>query len=82
MVYSCNLILLVIAVLALFPISKSSTSKQIANPASVNCIDNGGHLKIMSDANGAYGVCFFDDNSECEEWAFYRGTCKKDDSLN
>ena len=57
--------------------NKSCISKnQIANPASVYCIENGEKLEIRQDATGGqYGVCIFSDDSECEEWKFYRGEC-------
>ncbi len=48
----------------------------MANPASVNCGDKGGTLEIRKDADGnEVGICKFDDGSECEEWAFFRGEC-------
>ena len=48
----------------------------IANPASTNCIEKGGTLKIEDNV----GYCYFDDGSKCEEWAFFRGECKKGDN--
>jgi putative hemolysin len=46
------------------------------NPASANCVDQGGTLEIRQDADGGeYGMCVFGDGSECEEWALLRGTC-------
>lgn len=48
----------------------------IANPASTNCKDKGGNLVIQKDKDGGqYGLCFFDDNRACEEWAMLRGEC-------
>jgi putative hemolysin len=48
----------------------------LANPASVYCEEQGGTLQTRTDENGgSYGVCVFDDGSECEEWAFFRGEC-------
>ena len=47
----------------------------IANPASQNCIDKGGRLEMRKNKNGEYGICFFDDNRQCEEWALFRGQC-------
>lgn len=48
----------------------------LANPASVYCEQQGGTLDIRTNENGgAYGVCVFDDGSECEEWAYFRGEC-------
>ena len=49
---------------------------QIANPASENCIQQGGTLVIQERSDGGqYGVCFFEDNRQCEEWAMLRGDC-------
>jgi len=50
----------------------------MANPASVYCKDQGGKLDIRNDAGGGqYGICVFDDGSECEEWKFFRKECTK-----
>lgn len=49
---------------------------QIANPASVNCVDKGGTLSIVKRGDdGEYGICYFLDNRQCEEWALFRGDC-------
>ncbi|MCR4406900.1 MAG: DUF333 domain-containing protein [Anaerolineae bacterium] len=51
-------------------------SGQIANPASENCIKQGGTLMIQKRGDGGeYGVCVFEDNRQCEEWAMLRGDC-------
>jgi len=48
----------------------------IANPASENCIKEGGQLNIVKRSDGGeYGVCVFEDNRQCEEWALMRGEC-------
>jgi putative hemolysin len=48
----------------------------IANPASVNCINKGGSLSIQKRGDGGeYGICIFEDNRQCEEWAMFRGKC-------
>lgn len=49
----------------------------MANPASVNCQKVGGVLRIEKKppARSEYGVCYFDDNRQCEEWALFRGEC-------
>ena len=48
----------------------------IANPASTNCINKGGTLKIQKGGSGGeYGICVFEDNRQCEEWALFRGEC-------
>ncbi|MCK9439159.1 DUF333 domain-containing protein [Patescibacteria group bacterium] len=51
-------------------------SVQMANPASVNCLNSGGDLVVQKRGDGGeYGVCFFEDNRQCEEWALLRGDC-------
>lgn len=48
----------------------------IANPASENCIQQGGNLEMYTRGElGEYGVCVFDGNRQCEEWALFRGDC-------
>lgn len=48
----------------------------LPNPASQNCIDKGGTLTIEKRGDGGeFGVCTFDDNRQCEEWAMSRGDC-------
>lgn len=54
----------------------NNSSNQIANPASVNCSKVGGNLKIEKDGSGGeYGLCYFEDNRACEEWALLKGDC-------
>ena len=54
----------------------TTSSTGLANPASKNCADKGGNLQIKKDGSGGeYGLCFFDDNRACEEWALLRGDC-------
>jgi putative hemolysin len=55
----------------------SNNSNQIANPASEFCVKSGGELKIKDSDKGQYGICMFSDGSYCEEWAYYRGKCKR-----
>lgn len=47
----------------------------LANPASANCLEKGGTLEMRESKAGQYGVCFFEDNRQCEEWALFRGEC-------
>jgi putative hemolysin len=48
----------------------------LANPASENCVAKGGELRIETAGDdGQYGVCMFEDNLQCEEWALVRGEC-------
>jgi putative hemolysin len=53
----------------------------LPNPASVYCEEQGGRLEIREEENGQRGVCIFDDGSECDEWAYFRGECQPGDSL-
>ena len=55
--------------------SQGKTTVNLANPASVNCADKGGRLEIRKSSRGEYGVCLFEDNRQCEEWALFRGQC-------
>ncbi len=56
---------------------KSKKKTEMANPAAINCFKKGGQIKIEKDGTGAeYGVCLFEDNRQCEEWALYRGRCR------
>lgn len=55
--------------------SENEQSFGMANPASVNCLEQGGTLEIRQNKLGEYGVCLFEDNRQCEEWALLRGEC-------
>jgi len=53
-----------------------STPTSLANPASMNCEKQGGKLQIETRPDGGqYGLCYFEDNRACEEWALMRGEC-------
>ena len=49
----------------------------IANPASVNCVKQGGRERNVVTAGGEFGVCEFDDGTRCESWRLQRGECRK-----
>jgi putative hemolysin len=54
----------------------------MANPASVYCEEHGGILDIRTDASGGQsGICIFEDGSECDEWAYFRGECAPTSAL-
>jgi putative hemolysin len=54
----------------------STSARGLANPASENCAANGGRVVIETAGDGGqYGVCLFEDNRQCEEWALLRGAC-------
>ena len=72
-VLSNNPINPVVADLPTQPIVDNSS---LANPASTNCLKVGGTLEIKKRGDGGeYGLCFFEDNYACEEWALFRGDC-------
>jgi len=48
---------------------------KVANPASTNCISDGGKLEFAEKSGGQYGICVFPDGKQCEEWAMFRGEC-------
>jgi putative hemolysin len=61
---------------------QSSSRMLAADPASVNCIDNGGSQQMLHTVNGdQWAVCTFADGSACEEWALLRGECNKGEML-
>lgn len=56
----------------------ANQTNTLANPASENCAKQGGILKIMKNgAGGEFGLCQFEDDQACEEWALMRGQCPK-----
>ena len=56
--------------------STSAPDSALANPASENCVAQGGTLEIRTRGDGSqYGVCTFEGNRQCEEWALLRGDC-------
>lgn len=69
---------LVIIVLAFWGFKNyfnKESQSALANPASENCVQKGGRLEIRKNKAGEYGVCLFEDNRQCEEWALLRGQC-------
>ncbi len=60
-----------------FLIFSEKNTTEIANPASAYCKNLGGTLNIVSSKQGEYGICTFEDGSQCEEWKLYRKGCFK-----
>lgn len=55
----------------------AQTATTLANPAAKNCVAKGGASRIeKTPAGSEFGVCYFEDNRQCEEWALLRGECK------
>ncbi len=67
---------IMVSVSILLGAAAAGAQPQLANPASVNCTQQGGKLTIDRRPDGAeFGVCVFADNYQCEEWALLRGEC-------
>lgn len=60
--------------------TEATTPKQIPNPASTYCFENGGKIEMSQSDAGVQGICVFPDGSKCEEWQYYRGECKPESS--
>jgi len=81
--YSYLIVVLIIVIVLVSLIStskfsvqtKDETGTQIANPASVNCINKGGKLSIVDKPEGQVGMCTLSDGTVCEEWAYFREEC-------
>ena len=55
---------------------KENGNTGIANPASVNCGKIGGTSVLMTKPDGSqYGLCQFQNDMICEEWALFREEC-------
>jgi putative hemolysin len=67
-----------VGLLACLASAAALAQAQLANPASQNCVKQGGTLTIERRPDGGqYGICVFTDNYQCEEWALFRGDCPK-----
>jgi putative hemolysin len=49
-----------------------TTPAGLANPASVFCVEQGGTVEIVSEADGEVGYCTLPDGTRIEEWDFFR----------
>ena len=58
------------------PKASMQDNNNMANPASVYCGEQGGTTVIKTlPSGGEYGLCEFEGDQACEEWAMYRGDC-------
>ncbi|MBU2576445.1 MAG: DUF333 domain-containing protein [Nanoarchaeota archaeon] len=72
-----GIFILIILTYLVFNYYEGKNNAQVANPASVYCGENNGSLEIRTNSDGSQtGYCIFQNGSECEEWAFYRGECE------
>jgi putative hemolysin len=56
---------------------KETFETKIPNLASVFCEKQGGKVEVRNLKDGQKGFCIFANGSECDEWDFYNGKCKK-----
>ena len=49
-----------------------TTPAELANPASVFCVEQGGTLEIVDEAGGQVGYCNLPDGTRVEEWEYFR----------
>lgn len=49
-----------------------ATGTGIANPASVFCVEQGGTVEIVDEADGQVGYCILPDGTRVDEWEYYR----------
>jgi putative hemolysin len=56
---------------------KEEEESQLPNPAAVYCQEQGGTLESVMFEVGVRTSCLFADGSECNQWDFYNGKCKK-----
>ena len=53
----------------------------MANPAAVACKEAGGTISKIYTDKGEQGMCTLPSGAVCEEWAFFKGACGQDKSL-
>lgn len=67
---------LCLALCGLSALAQAQAPVALANPASQHCVAQGGRVAIEKDGSGGqFGICQFEDNRQCEEWALLRGSC-------
>ena len=72
------IIVIVIAVaLTVYFWPKGEKEAELANPAAVYCLEQGGSLESMVFEKGERGFCLFNDGSSCGQWDFFNGDCDK-----
>lgn len=50
----------------------ATTPVGLANPASEFCVEQGGTVEIVSEADGEVGYCSLPDGTRIEEWEYFR----------
>ena len=54
------------------PTPPLDTEVEIANPAAVFCIEQGGRVEIVENDAGQQGICVLPDGTRIDEWEYYR----------
>ncbi|CAE6857373.1 hypothetical protein R75461_07789 [Paraburkholderia nemoris] len=57
---------------------QAARQASMSNPASVNCVRQGGTLHMIHASSGAVGMCSFPNGRRCEQWALLRDECSPD----
>ena len=52
--------------------SDTTAATGLANPASVFCVEQGGAVEIVDEADGQVGYCNLPDGTRVDEWEYYR----------
>jgi hypothetical protein len=52
--------------------SGTTPDVELANPASVFCVEQGGTIEIVDETDGQVGYCNLPDGTRVEEWEFFR----------
>ena len=47
----------------------------IGSAASLKCLASGGSIELRTVNGKQYGICVFADETECEEWVYFRNEC-------
>lgn len=68
--------LLLTMLFGLSAFGQKSPQASMSNPAAVMCAQAGGISSIKKTAQGELGLCTLPNGHVCEEWAYYRGSCK------
>ena len=53
----------------------NSPSARMANPASLNCLQQRGKLQTLKTSQGEVTYCLLPSGKKCEEWDMFRGNC-------
>ena len=52
--------------------SDDDPKPEVANPASVYCVEQGGELEIVTTEDGETGICNLPDGTSVDEWEYFR----------